>query len=527
MSNDLKRMIKIEDRMLQIATEDLKLDLTDIEFDIIPPQKMLEIMSYRVPTNVSNWKYGRDYERLRTIHENIDAGLPYEVVINSDPARAYLMKSNPFAVQILVMAHVIGHVAFFTMNRHFKNSRQDILEYLGEASKRINKYERLYGIDEVESIIDAGHALQLHSSPFDTETENEKRKRIFKQQKQQIHKKGSSEFTDLSGIGIKMDEVEGDIELFNQKLWRALLLKTPAEPTEDILRYIIDNSSIMEDWQKDILEVLRVEGQYYWPTIKTKNMNEGFATYIHEHIMDILFKEDILNSTDHAQYNFSNSLVKATNPKGMNPYLIGSEMWRNIIKRWDTGRHGSDYNECNDIKAKEKWDTGDMKGYEKMIDTMKSYTDWFFMQEFLTPELVNDLKLYVYVIKDAGDTIDWVITRHEADKVRNIIVNSFAHSGIPKVEVVNGNHDNKGNIHLIHRWSGSNLDKKYTEETMKHIYRLWGREVNLDTKVNGKDRKYIIRHTGDIQSMFNLPSPIIQQIPLSPFEQNIFVSLKE
>jgi stage V sporulation protein R len=113
---ELKRLIKIEEKLYEYA-HDFGLDFHDIEWDIIPDQKMFEIMAYRIPGNISNWKYGRDYERIRTINENVYDGLPLEVVINSDPSRAYLMKSNTIGQQVLVMAHVIGHVAFFTMNR--------------------------------------------------------------------------------------------------------------------------------------------------------------------------------------------------------------------------------------------------------------------------------------------------------------------------------------------------------------------------------------------------------------------------
>lgn len=100
---------------------------------------------------------------------------------NSDPSRAFLMKENTFAVQCLVMSHVLGHVNIFTENKYFRNSRQDIVEVMAQARNRFNEYERRYGIDEVEQIVDAGHAIQLHSSPFDTETEDEKRDRIYNQ----------------------------------------------------------------------------------------------------------------------------------------------------------------------------------------------------------------------------------------------------------------------------------------------------------------------------------------------------------
>src|SRR3989304_1037343 len=98
-SSELKRLAKIEKRINRIVCEEMGLNCFPIEFDVIPPQKMLEIMAYHIPTNISNWKRGRDYERERTIYEHSAGGLPYEVVINSNPARAYLMSNNKFAVQ--------------------------------------------------------------------------------------------------------------------------------------------------------------------------------------------------------------------------------------------------------------------------------------------------------------------------------------------------------------------------------------------------------------------------------------------
>jgi stage V sporulation protein R len=482
--SDLQRLIKLEDRIKEIII-DMGLKYVDVEFDVCSAQKMLEIMSYRLPTNISSWKYGRDYERARTIYENIDPGLPYEVVIHSDPARAYLMNNNTLAVQCLVIAHVYGHVNFFTENKYFANSRYDMMGFMAEATKRFVKYEKRYGIDEVERIVDAGHAIQLHSSPFETETEQEKRERIFKQAKKEIHKKEDrSEFGDLSdSVSFKL---HGDVDLINQRLWRHLSNKTPVEPTEDLLRYIIDNSSILEDWQKDILETLRYEGQYFWPIIKTKTMNEGWATMIHEKVMYQLFKEGLLNSQEHAQFNYSNSLVKAKNKMGMNPYLIGSTMWRDIEDRWNKGKYGKEWKECTDTVEKDNWDTKDGKGWEKCKSVMKSYTDWFFMQDYLTVDIIDDIDLYLYKPVTMQNTIDYIRTAHTAEEIRQIIINSFAHSGIPKIEVVDGNMRNSGYLRLFHNWGGSNLEKNYTLETMSHIRDLWGRLIALETKVNEK-----------------------------------------
>ena len=160
--SEVQRLAKIEDRVQRIVTEEFGLKIIPIEWDIVPPTKMLEIMAYRGPTQISSWKFGRDYEKARTVFEQIDPSLPYEVVINDNPARAFLMQSNVFAVQALVMAHVYGHVNFFTENKWFQKSRRDIVALLAEANKRFIEYENIYGIDLVEETIDAGHAIQWH-----------------------------------------------------------------------------------------------------------------------------------------------------------------------------------------------------------------------------------------------------------------------------------------------------------------------------------------------------------------------------
>lgn len=490
--SEIRRLIKIERRIYQIAKEDFGLDFYPIEFDIIPPQKMFEIMSYNIPTNISNWKYGRNYERQRTIYENLEAHLPYEVVINSDPARAYLMNSNTFGVQVLVMAHVVGHVAFFTMNKLFRKSRQDIIEVMLQASNRINEYERKYGVDEVEMVVDAGHAIQRHSSPFaNEETEDQIKRRIYEQEKKRIHSKNRSQFSDLLVRNDKDDPKE-DIELFNQKLWRKIKLKTPAEPTEDLLKFINNNSILLEDWQRDILEILRIEGQYYWPIIHTKYMNEGFAVIIHENICKKLYEENLITSKEYSHFSFSNSLVKAEWPIGLNPYLIGSGIWRDIEKRWDKGRHGKNWHACAYQKEKDDWDDKSMKGWEKVIETMTIYTDWFFMHDFLTPELVDEMNIYLFMEKEEREHTDYVRTKHDAEKIREEIVKAFSNSGIPRIEVVDGNHLGAGELLLEHKFDVEELDLKYALQTMNHIYDLWGRPVHLITQTDGKKNELIV-----------------------------------
>jgi len=494
---ELQKLVKVEKVIEKFVTDELKLTYLPIEFDVVPDMKMLEIMAYRSPQQISNWKYGRDYERLRTIHEKIGRGLPYEVVVHGNPARAYLMNSNTFPVHCTVMAHVFGHVTFFTMNKWFKEMRVDFLDVMSEAKRRFLDYERRFGVREVEKIVDAGHSIQYHSSPFDNETEDEKRERIYHQKRMQRSFERKSEFRDFpldSPDKPKKLEI-ADIEIYNERLKRQLRLKNPVEPTEDILRWIIDNSRILENWQKDILEVLREEGRFLWPIIRTQFMNEGWATIIHEKIMKMLFDKGILSTADHASFNDSNARIKAENPTQLNPYLVGSTMFYDIEERWNKGRYGYEWEDCKSIKEKENWDTKEMKGWDKCLEVMQSYMDWFFFQDFFTVEMIDKLNLYLWGLMETMTTVDLVRTDHDPKEIREAIINSFAHSRVPKIEVVDGNFRN-GTL-FVHRHTGLDLDMKYTTETMKHIYNLTERDVYLDTILRNEAKLLVVFLKGD------------------------------
>jgi stage V sporulation protein R len=397
------------------------------------------------------------------------------------------MKSNTLGVQILVMAHVIGHAAFFTMNKYFAKTNKDIIQIMDIATKRFNDYEKSYGLDEVERIVDAAHSLQFHSSPFENDSEQKRKERVFEMRKKQAHKVSKAEFNDINNPVDLNKKVKGDIQRFNQKLWRSILRKTPIEPSGDILRYIIDYSTILEDWQKDICEILRKEGQYFWPQMKTKYMNEGFAAYWHEKMINRLYREGHINDTEHAEFNYSNALVLAKNPTSMNPYLVGYKIWADIVERWDKGQHGDEYDRIKSIKEKENWDTKEMLGLSKMLDVVRTYQDWFFVMDFLTTQLVEDLNLYIYVLQETPDAHQIVRTKHTAGQVKELIIKSFAHSHIPKVEIVNTNYGDSGKLYLEHRHVGSDLLMEYAKKTMEHIRTLWGRDCILKTKIDKED----------------------------------------
>ncbi len=60
--------------------------------------------------------------------------------------------------------------------------------------------------------------------------------------------------------------------------------KIPLNPDDDIIQFIIDYSNL-EEWEKNILKIVRRESLYFLPQIETKIMNEGWASYWHYNIL--------------------------------------------------------------------------------------------------------------------------------------------------------------------------------------------------------------------------------------------------
>jgi len=468
---DLARLNEANELIQEIA-KDSGLDFYPQEFDVVPAQKMLEIMAYRLPVNYSHWSFGRDYENERTKYEHGQA-VPYEVVFNSDPCRAYLMETNPFAIQVMVMAHVYAHNDFMKNNRHFQRTRRDMITSASEAAARFRQYEEDYGIDTVEKLIDAGMAIELNIDPdqdLHPETEEETRERLYGWAKK-VPEKG------------RFDDLLPDSNVITAEEKRKLRKKTPPEPTVDILGYIINHSPRpLREWEKDVLNVILLQSQYFMPYRRTKIMNEGWATYWHEKIIQRLFAEKFLTPEEHGYYNTYNARVKAHHPRMLNPYLLGYALFKNIKERWDKGKFGKDYEEENSVYRKQQWDKGINRGDEKIFQVRRTHMDWFFVDEFLNKEVVDELNLYFYRERDEGTHYEAVIEETDWRKVKALLVQSLMNWGVPRILVIDGNYNNSLQLYLKHEFEGLPLDDQYCRKTLEHIYYLWDRAVHLETK---------------------------------------------
>ena len=103
--NDLK---KWDDKICKIA-KDYGLDWHDITYEICDYYEMIGHMSYHgMPSHYNHWSFGKSFEQTHFNYNLGQTGLPYEMIINSNPSIAYLMMQNPLYLQILIMAHCVG-----------------------------------------------------------------------------------------------------------------------------------------------------------------------------------------------------------------------------------------------------------------------------------------------------------------------------------------------------------------------------------------------------------------------------------
>ncbi len=269
-----KKLLEEALEKISAKASEFDLDFYDMFFEICPSDIIYTFGAYGMPTRFSHWTFGKSYHKMKTQYD-YNLGRIYEMVINSNPCYAFLLEGNSLIQNKMVMAHVLGHCDFFKNNAYFKGTSRDMVESMAAAAGRFRDYEFKYGHARVESFIDSAISIQEHVEP--RMLIKAKKNEEGTERKKKCHATHpSTSYDDLWSL----DRVEdcGGCEC-NQ------IKKFPEEPEKDVMMFVVQNSHELEDWQRDIMSVLRQEMLYFWPQMETKIMNEGWASYWHLRIM--------------------------------------------------------------------------------------------------------------------------------------------------------------------------------------------------------------------------------------------------
>jgi len=418
---------KWDDKICRVG-EDFGLDWFPIDYEIIDYQEMLGAMAYvGLPTHYRHWSYGKEYERTHTLYNMGQTGLPYEMIINSNPSIAYLMRENALYIHILTMAHCVGHSDFFKQNRMFAHTDPDnIIGSFKSAAKYVRQLieDPSIGIDRVEKILDAAHSVKYQVPRY-------------------------------PGIKYKtreeLVEIEKDKMLENPR-YKPDLSKTPLRPEYNILRFIAEHSKHLEEWERNLILIVEESSKYFIPQALTKVMNEGWACTIHQKIINELNLPDSL----YLPFVKLHNQVIRPHLGQINPYHLGYKLFQKIIEE---------------------------KGFEEAMTIREVHNDITFLRFYMDEEFMRDNNYFSYSFDKSkqGSVVDDISDAEGWEKVRDEMIKNVGLNRLPVVFVDELEKD--GTLSLVHEHDGRDIELNYARKVFEFIETLWGDNVKLITIV--------------------------------------------
>ncbi|MCU9612552.1 SpoVR family protein [Caldibacillus lycopersici] len=455
-------MREAENKALQHAIEEITeiaegfgLDFYPMRYEVCPADIIYTFGAYGMPTRFSHWSFGKQFHKMK-LHYDLGLSKIYELVINSNPCYAFLLDSNTLIQNKLIVAHVLAHCDFFKNNVRFQNTKRDMVESMAATAERIRKYEIEYGRQEVESFIDAVLAIEEHIDPSlvrpklawtmeDVEYE-------------EVVTQNPTPYDDLWNLE-KKNEPKKQVKRKKKKF--------PPQPEKDLLLFIEQYSRELEEWQRDILTMIREEMLYFWPQLETKIMNEGWASYWHQRIL----RELDLTSDEAIEFAKLNAGVVQPSKTGINPYYLGLKVFEDIEERYN-----------NPSEEMKRLGVKPGSGREKIFEVRELESDQSFLRNYLTKELVHREDMYLFQKQGR----DYKIVDKAWEGVRDQLVNMRVNGGFPYITVVDGDYMRNGELYLKHHFEDIELDLKYLEKVLPYVYQLWGRPVHMETIVEDK-----------------------------------------
>jgi stage V sporulation protein R len=243
---------------------------------------------------------------------------------------------------------------------------------------------------------------------------------------------------------------------------------------------LIENAPL-ENWQKDVMCMIREESYYFAPQALTKIMNEGWAAFWHSKILT----EKCLADEEVVDYADINAGVLGGGA-AMNPYKLGVELYRDIEDRWNKGKFGREYDECDDYRKKEAWDKKLGKGREKIFEVRRVHNDITFLDNFLTEEFCERHQLFLYRYNPQRGVYE--IASRDFNMIKRSMLFKMTNMGHPIIEVEDGNFRNRSELQLRHLHEGIDLEIEEGKDTLRSLFKLWRRPVNLITQIEGQPK---------------------------------------
>ncbi|OGN07699.1 MAG: hypothetical protein A3C61_02875 [Candidatus Yanofskybacteria bacterium RIFCSPHIGHO2_02_FULL_39_10] len=453
---------------------------------------------------------------------------PYETVINTRPAISFYNDNNADWLNVMIFYHVLFHIDFFQNNVFFKNTwngdfcgealadkrliertRNELgperrwVDYVIEFARGIDNLVGYYPELEGESVIQAQSILGNFSGKFEFyfgEFLREHIDRGFIQIKFYY-----DEIDRFNVLKSNHGEKRGDEIFFNDSEFKAKFpefndvfeknqrKKNPK--TKDVFEYLLEHSEFMNRdknrWMKDIIGVVRRTSLYFQPQIRTKIINEGWASLWHER----LYISDPRIKSHEVDFADVNAGVIAMKRLSINPYVVGKCLLEFIEEMAEKGRFSREYQMLMSLEARKNFDRRPEEGAgRKALFEARTNLNDYMLVNLLSDrdfqDFVDRYKLFVVGQRFNPDkfTIEYYIKSKNGKDYRRMINDELYHP--PNIEI----RDEEGALYLNHVFEGRTLYTRYVPPVLKGIAFLFGGTVKLETtefEINDTDSKIL------------------------------------
>jgi spore cortex formation protein SpoVR/YcgB (stage V sporulation) len=472
---------RIFDAVREIGEGELGLDTYRTQIEVITSEQMLDAYSsVGMPLFYKHWSFGKDYARNEALYRKGWQGLAYEIVINSDPCICYIMEENSATMQAIVLSHAaMGHNHFFKNNYVFKQwtDASGIADYLAFAKSYIAKCEERYGLEAVERLVDAAHALQSHGiHRYPGKRSMDLRTEERREQERRAH--GEALFNDLWRTVPTSKGKKGPSKKKTEEDRRRAILRLPEE---NILYFLEKTAPKLQGWQREILRIIRLIAQYFYPQRQTKMMNEGCACFVHHRTMTRLHEKGLIDDGAFLEFLHSHTSVVMQPDfddrrfSGINPYALGFTMMQDI-ERIATQPTDEDRLWFPDI-------AGNGDAYGTLREIWANFRDESVISQYLSPHVIRKLGLF-QVVDDHDEDEMVVAAIHDERGYRDVRRGLARLYDVgrrdPDIQIVDVDLTGDRRLELRHQVvDGVTLEEKDADRVLQYLADLWGYEVRM------------------------------------------------
>jgi stage V sporulation protein R len=467
---------------------------------IVSNRDLLELTpKVMIPTLYDYWVHDVEVLKEKGRYELYPSN-PYETVINTRPAISYYNDNNPDWMNVMIFYHVLAHIDFFQNNLYFRHTWD--YDFTGQAlsDKRMIAKLRSENGRWVDYIIEFSRGIDnlvgYHDvlSQINRPDKTNSSKRLdyyFDVFLQSIKKVQINDY--VKEIERYNDCIKESKELGGKAFFSEVLRKYPEfdaifkksleqKPLQklDLMQFLLQHSEFLKkeknSWMKPVIEVIRKTSLFFQPQIRTKIMNEGWASYWHEK----LFLEDDRIEGHEVDFARTHAGVTSMPRVGLNPYALGMRLFYYIEELAEKGKYSIEFKRLLDARERDQFDANTGQGQDFLLKLRDNFNDFMFINTFVDQDFVNQYKLFV-----AGRRLDqnrgvwqYYVKSRSAESYRKMVLDTLYH---PPYLQIQPEKTTNGNLYLLHVFEGKPLVKEFITNTMLGIEYLWGAPVQLET----------------------------------------------